>query len=288
MGQNVPAELRRAEALLEGRELEPSTPRGEIFTIFGAKGGTGKSTLAVNLAAAVSLGGEESVLVIDLDTRFGDIAIMMGVSARHTVSELAVRVDDLTPEAFRQSLSQHESGAMVLAAPRHPSEWATVTSTHIRQLVEMGASLFDYVILDTPGTFNDVVATGIAVADRVIAVSSLDMTSVRETAYMLDRLEADGMPSERVLLVLNDVNDVDAFRTPNIAKLVHHPVFWSVPYDATIMRATQLGRPIVMMKPDAPSGMSLLGFANRVAGRDTPVVKRRRRWPIIGRLIRAA
>lgn len=288
MGRNVPAELHTVDPLIEGRDRELSTPRGEIFTIFGAKGGTGKSTLAVNLAAAVALGGEESVLVLDLDTRFGDIAIMMGVSARRTVADLAVGVDDLTPEAFRQALARHESGAMVLAAPRHPSEWATVTSAHICQLVQMGASLFDYVILDTPGTFNDVVATGIAVADRVVAVSSLDMTSVRETAYMLDRLEADGMSMDRVLLVLNDVNDVDAFRTPNIAKLVHHPVFWSVPYDATIMRATQLGRPIVMMKPDAPAGLSLLGFANRIAGRDIPVVKRRRRLPIIGRLIRAA
>ena len=288
MGRDTPTDLPAIDPQNEAPSRAMSTPRGEIFTIFGAKGGTGKSTLAVNLAAAVALGGEESVLVLDLDTRFGDIAIMMGVSARHTVADLAVRVDELTPDTFRQALARHESGAMVLAAPRHPSEWANVTSEHIRQLVQMGASLFDYVILDTPGTFNDVVATGIAVADRVVAVTSLDMTSVRETAYMLDRLEADGMSKGHILLALNDVNDVDAFRTPNIAKLVHQPVFWSVPYDATIMRATQLGRPIVMMKPDSPSGMSLLGFANRIAGRDVPVVKRRRRWPIIGRLIRAA
>ena len=135
MGRNAPAGLHVTDSLVEGQGREPSTPRGEILTVFGAKGGTGKSTLAVNLAAAVALGGEESVLVLDLDTRFGDIAIMMGVAARHTVADLAVRVDELTPETFRQALAQHESGAMVLAAPRHPSEWATVTSAHIRQLV---------------------------------------------------------------------------------------------------------------------------------------------------------
>ena len=116
---------------------------------------------------------------------------MMDVEPKYTVADLAARVDTLDRATFREALIRHQSGAYLLAAPRHPSEWGTITAEQMKALIAMGSRLFDYVILDTPGTFNDIVATAIEAASRVLVLTSLEMASIKDTAFLLDMLEAD-------------------------------------------------------------------------------------------------
>ena len=256
---------------------------GTIVTVFGAKGGIGKSTIATNVAAAIARDTDLRVLLLDLDTRFGDIAIMMDVEPAFTVAELAANVDALDEALFLSALVRHASGAQILAAPNHPAQWGDITAEQMRTLIQFGARLFDYVIVDTPGTFNDLVATAIEATHRVLMVSSLDMASIRDTAHVLDRLEADGFPPERLLLTINQVNRAKSIRAADIPDVVRHPVFWTIPYDEQVVHSTQVGRPVVIAKPKSRAAKQLRGLSQGVAALDTPdvAVARRggaRRW----------
>lgn len=242
---------------------------GVVLTVFGAKGGIGKSTIATNLGAMIARHTNLSVLLIDMDIGFGDVAIMMDIEPRVTITDLAGSIATLDRTTFRNGLLRHPSGVHVLAAPRHPSEWSTITAEQMKGLIQFGARLFDYVILDTPGTFNDIVATAIEAATRVLVVSSLDMASIKDTAFLLDLLEAEGFPADRLNLTINNVNRVRTIKTSDIPRVVRHEIFWEIPYDEQVVRASQTGQPVVLAKPKARAAKELRGLATKVVGRET-------------------
>ena len=243
-----------------------SAAAGVVLTVFGAKGGIGKTTLSTNLAAVIAQRTHMGVLLIDMDTRFGDVAIMMDVEPKYTVADLAARVDTLDRATFREALIRHQSGAYLLAAPRHPSEWGTITAEQMKALIAMGSRLFDYVILDTPGTFNDIVATAIEAASRVLVLTSLEMASIKDTAFLLDMLEADGFEPDRLHVTLNHVNRVNTITAADIPRIVHHEIFWELPYDEEVLRAGQTGVPVVMAKPKAPASREIAALAQGILG----------------------
>lgn len=239
---------------------------GKVLTVFGAKGGIGKSTISTNLATLLAQRHGHSVLLIDMDTRFGDIAIMMDVEPESTVADLAGRMDEIDEASYRSALLLHDTGVHILSAPKHPSEWRNITADQMKEVIQYGATLFDYVVLDTPGTFNDLVATAIEVAHEVMVISSLDLASIKDTAYMLDLLEAEGYPSERLLLTINDVNAVNTIRVEDLPQIVHHDIYWKISYDDQVIRAGQTGQPVVVVKPKSRASKEMLGLSEKLAG----------------------
>ena len=250
-------------------EIRERSGRGAVLTVFGAKGGIGKTTIATNLAACVAQAGL-NVIVMDMDTEYGDVAGLLGVEARHTVVDLALRAAELDQRGLRRALVQHESGAFVLAAPSI-ADWAQVTTEQVARVVQVAAEHADLVVLDTPGTFNDLVATALVEADAVLAVSSLQMASVRHTAEMLDLLEAEGYPKERLRLILNQITPEIMVMPQDVEAIVGHDVFWTIPYSAQVPKSTSSGVPIVLANPKTDTAKQLRGLAERLTGVAVPV-----------------
>ncbi len=243
---------------------------GKVVTVFGAKGGIGKSTIATNLAAAIAQETDLSVLIIDLDTRFGDVSIMLDVEPTYTIADLARVVGPLQAAQFQRALLTHDSGAQVLAAPKHPGHWALVTPEQIQRIVRFAAQQFDYVILDTPGTFTDIVAMTLEVADRVLVVSGLDTTSIEDTARLFDLLDADAFPPDRLRLVINQIHRVTTVEPGDVSRIVEQSIFWAIPYDAEVPRSNSIGVPVVIAKPKSRAATQLQGLMHKLIQREAP------------------
>jgi pilus assembly protein CpaE len=219
------------------------------------------------VATAIAKNTDNSVLVIDLDTRFGDVAIMMDIEPRFTVSQLAANVGTLTRDTFKAALVQHESGVFVLPSPKHPSEWRTVKAADIKDLVRFAARMFDYVILDTPGAFNDIVGTAIEVATQVLVVTSVDMASIKDTSFILDLLESESFSEDRLMLTVNHANGANTIRAGDIERVLRKPVYWEIPHDSEVTMATQVGKPVVLAKPRSRAAVNLSGLAAKITGK---------------------
>ena len=130
---------------------------GTVISLFGAKGGIGKTTLATNLAVALHQLRNESVALMDIDTRFGDVAIVLDLQPTTNISETVADIDDLDRDSIRGYLTQHSSGVAVLTAPTRPSEWRQVQTAHVERLIGLLEETNDFVVLDTPGFFTELV-----------------------------------------------------------------------------------------------------------------------------------
>jgi pilus assembly protein CpaE len=239
---------------------------GTVLTIFGAKGGIGKTTIATNVAAALVQKTGQSVVLVDLDTRFGDVAILMDVPADRSIADLAMPDEQIDREAVQSCVYNHSSGVEILPAPIRPSEWQSIHPGHIEKTVAVLAATHDYVVLDTPGTFNDIVSRALEMSTIVLLIATMDLASLKDTILALEMLRSWSFPAEKVKVVVNHTNESHTDARVDIRRILGKDVFWSIPYDRNISQATQLGMPIVVAKPKSKASESFTELAYAVAG----------------------
>jgi len=249
----------------EGEAAEPLA-RGTIVTIFGAKGGIGKTTIATNLSAALVTATQSNVVLVDMDTRFGDVAIMMDIAVEHSIADLGRRIDELDRESIKENLARHHTGVSILPAPLHPTEWRNLTPQHIEKIVDMLAQGHDWVVIDTPGTFNEIIAMTLELADIILLVTSMDIASIKDTALALEMLRAADVSEDKVKLVINHSTSANSLREEDVERVLEYQVTWRIPHDYNVASANQLGIPIVTAKPYARVSRAVTDLAYDLSG----------------------
>ena len=262
---NVLATEERKRARISG-EMEEPLACGTVLTVFGAKGGIGKTTISTNLATALVQKTNQSVTLVDLDTRFGDVAILMDIPVERSIADLALPEEEINREMLQDCLYTHNTGVTILPAPVRPTDWRNVHAGHIERVVTLLAQTYDYVILDTPGTFNDIVARALELATLVLLVATVDLASLKDTLLALDMLRSWNFPQEKVKLVINATNEASNIQPQEVKRMLGREVFWSIPYDRNISTATQLGMPVVVTKPGTKASESLVELAHVLSG----------------------
>ncbi len=237
---------------------------GRVVAVVGQKGGVGKTAISVNLAAALASNPANLVLIIDFDMSFGDVGLAMNVTGDTTTAQAAHHLSENDREDFKRSVIEHPSGAFVLAAPSRVGEWLKVSPAQLEVLVETAAAMYDYVILDTPGAFNDAVATAMDLADNILIVTSLEMSSVKNTALLLDVLLEEGVAGERALIVANCTSEDTGINTIDLVPSLKRDSIWKVPFDPAIRKSSQIGKPAVNADPTSPASLSILAMARRI------------------------
>jgi pilus assembly protein CpaE len=244
----------------------PVARNGTVISLFGAKGGIGKTTLATNLAVALAQLRQESVALMDIDTRFGDVAIVLDLQPKTNISETVPGIDELDRDTIRTYLTPHASGISVLTAPTRPSEWRQVQPTHVERLIGLLQETHDFVVLDTPGFFTELVGSALDMSDLVLLVTTLDVSSIKDCAMAVDMLTGADFPMDRVKLVINHTNDLQRVDVKQVTDVTGLEVFWSVPFDRAIVRGGQIGMPMVMTKPNSKGARSMIDLALTISG----------------------
>ncbi|HXH21452.1 MAG TPA: AAA family ATPase [Dehalococcoidia bacterium] len=271
-----PEELARAiYAVLEQEERRrtrllgdaaSTAARGTVLTVFGAKGGIGKTTISTNLASALCRHSNSSVAIVDMDTRFGDVAIMMDVVVEFSIADVGRNIESVNRENIGDYLVRHSSGVEILPAPLHPTEWGALSRQHITKIVDLLAQTHDYVVVDTPGAFNELVATALECANIILLVTSMDIASIKDTALALEMLRAASVSEDKVKLVINHSTSSNSLRPEDVERVLEYEVYWRIPHDVAVSNSNQLGQPIVLAKPYARASRAITDMAYSLAG----------------------
>jgi len=260
-------ERKERESMRRRGELAEPVAQGTIITVFGAKGGIGKTTISSNLAVALATEAHQTVALVDMDTRFGDVAITMDIPVERSIADLARNLDNVDRNSLRDYLVQHDSGVHILPAPTRPSDWRNLTAAHIRDVVDILAQTHDFVILDTPGTFNEIVAAAIEVGTMILLITTLDMASIKDTVLALEMLhERFGNDDERIKVVLNRAGMDTGVREKDVARTLDCDIWWRIPQDNEVVKSAQLGRPIVLNRPNSKVSVEIREIARALTG----------------------
>ena len=249
-----------------GGETGEPVARGTVVTIFGAKGGIGKTTIATNLSTALVRATGANVVLVDMDTRFGDVAIMMDIAVDTSIADLGRRIDELDRESIKDSLVRHHTGVTILPAPLHPTEWRNLTPHHIEKIVDLLAQGHDYIIIDTPGTFNEIIAATLELANVILLVTSMDIASIKDTALALEMLRAAHVSEDKVKLTINHSTSSNSLREEDVERVLEYGVTWRIPHDYHVASSNQLGIPIVIAKPYARVSRAVTDMAYALSG----------------------
>ena len=132
----------------------PGDGLGKVITVFSTKGGAGTSMLATSLAVSLTQRSSGPVCLIDADLQFGDAAVMLKLTPRHTIVDAVAALDRIDPNFLGQLLMTHEpSGLRVLAAPLEPAFADRIGASDMVQIVEMLRTFCSVVVIDTLNHF---------------------------------------------------------------------------------------------------------------------------------------
>lgn len=244
-------------------ESEETSSRGKLITVFSAKGGCGKTTLATNLAAAIADRGRREVCLVDLDLAFGDVAIALQLFPAHTIGDAVSFQDSLDGPAVTSLLTPHSAGLTTLLAPIEPGTAESIPATLVSRVLELLKQQFDFVVVDTPPAFDDHVLAAFDQSELVVLLATLDIPALKNLKLSLETLDLLNYPRDRWRLALNRADSKVGLSLNEVEKTLKAPISVQIPSSRDVPASINRGVPIVLDDPKHPVSMAIRSFAER-------------------------
>ncbi|HNO94434.1 MAG TPA: response regulator [Anaerolineales bacterium] len=246
----------------------PTATQGKIILVYSPKGGTGCTTIAVNLAIALHNEDTRTVLV-DGNLQFGDVAVFVNEQGKNTVLDIAPRVDDLDADVVDEILIKHEpSGIRILAAPQRPEMAEKISSEQFTKVLQFMQKIYSYVIVDTSSILTDVILSAIDLSDIVVLVATQEIPSIKNSRLILDLLNSMGINKGRIVFAMNRFDKRIAITPERISENLKHEISAVVPLDEKIaISAVNRGVPFMLDNKSQPISRGVLALAESVRSR---------------------
>lgn len=229
-----------------------TAPKGTVFTVSSATGGCGKTFYATNLAYYLHQHTGKRTCIVDLDLQFGEVSTALRLRPRFTISDVLSRddIDDVDLSThIEEYVVTHDSGVMVLAAPKDPSEADRIHPTDVTRVIEAVRSKFDYVIVDTPAALTEIVLAAFDLSNQLYVMATLDLPSVRHMGVFLNTLDKLKIPSDNVKLILNKAESDVGLDIAQVGRLFPQGFTSVLPYAKEVTKSVNSGTPVLAFSP---------------------------------------
>lgn len=261
----------KAYDLESKRKERSSSPRNKeevkskVITVFSTKGGVGKTTIASNLAVAIARNSKKKVALLDLDLQFGDIAIMLNVSVKNTISDLIKEINMLDADLLDDYMVTHFSGVSVLPAPIKPEYAEYITSSHVEKIIELLKESYHYIIIDTSASFHETVLTSLDIADNILFVSTLDLPTIKNIKAGIDVMENLHYSNDKIKIILNKASEQYGIKYKDFENTIKRPIWAYLPEDSqTVITSANKGFPFVMTRAETKVAKAIISAAAEI------------------------
>jgi pilus assembly protein CpaE len=266
--------LRRAQAELglgsQNGAINPrATQHGEVAAILGCRGGVGCTSLAVNLGTTLASNRDNRSILIDLDMALGDADICLDMVPDHTLTDLALNIERLDMNFLKRSMMMHEpTGLSLLSHPLRIEDIGIVHEEHLSRIINLLKVSYTHLILDLSKALMPTDFAALRLADHILLVTQLDLSSLRNAVRVMMALSLDDEIHRKVRVVVNRVGS--DYQEANISlkraeETIGLPIFWQIPNDSKAMLgARSEGQPLIVHSPKSRSQQSIAGLAQAV------------------------
>jgi Flp pilus assembly CpaE family ATPase len=241
---------------------EESTP-GQIVTVFAAKGGCGKTVLAVNLGVALARLGVGRVCVVDLDLSFGDVAISVQLDPLRTMLDALPMAGHLDESGAASLLTRYQPGLDMLLAPVTPGEAEKIPPRLVGELLAVLRGMYDFVVIDTPAQFSEHVLTAMDVSSHLVLLATPDVPALKNLRVALDMLDMLSYPRQIRSVVMNRADSKVGLSLEQVRKVVRSEIAAHIPSSRAVPISVNKGVPIVLDGPGHPVSQSVMRFAQQ-------------------------
>ncbi len=234
------------------------TTRGKIVLVYSPKGGTGCTTIAVNMAVALQ-NEETRVLIVDANLQFGDVAIFLNEQGKNTIIDLAPRVDELDPEIVDSVMIKNAAtGVHVLASPSRPENAEKINADQFSKLLRYLRQLYAYIIVDSSAYLTDVTLSILDVADAIVLIATQDIPSIKNNRLFLDLLLTLNIPADKIAFVMNKFDKRIAISPEKVGENLKQQVVAVIPLDErTVIPAANRGVPFMLDNKAQPASKGI-------------------------------
>ncbi len=238
------------------------------IAVAGATGGTGSTSLAVNVASILAADPQKSVVFVDLDLALGDADVFLDAVHDYSLSDVAENVERLDFDLLRRSLAKLKSGLFLLPRPVELEEAMVVTEEGIRRVLGLLKASFSHVVLDLSKGYSSLDVAALECSDIVLLVTQLDLPNLRNVVRLLKSFEAFEGMREKVKIVVNRAGQGnEPIRLKKAQETIGQEVFWQVPNDYRLMvEVRNNGMPLIEQAPRAGVTRSIVGMATALFG----------------------
>lgn len=241
---------------------------GKIIMFYSPKGGTGCTTLAVNVAVALC-NDETRVIVVDANLQFGDVALFLNEQGKNTILDLTPRVDELDPNIVDEVVIKHAgSGVHILASPSRPEHGENVNPEQFTKMLRYLRQLYAYIVVDTSSYLNDITLSVLDVAETVVLVTVQDIPSIKNDRLFIDLLLSLTIPIDKIALVMNKFDKRIAILPEKISENLKQAVVAVIPLDErTVIPSVNRGIPFMIDNKTQPAARGVYALVEALRAR---------------------
>jgi len=246
----------------------PQPERGKIITFFSPKGGVGRTTIATNLAVALHQTTEKPVVLVDGSLPFGDIAVILNMSPKaKTIADLIGSFETADSDVVESILTPHSTGIKVLLAPPTPESTELITGANIKHVLEVLRERYAYIVVDTWPSFQEQVITMLDVADVILTLMTLEITSLKNVRVFMEIVEKLGYDEKKVQLVANRNDSSGGIKASDVEASLGRKIPHTIVSDGrTLVLAVNRGVPFVISHKDSQVSKDIFALAAKLAG----------------------
>lgn len=262
MAEDLVAALRQVLTPRGAAAAADEAMSGRVVIFCAPKGGTGRTTLAINTAIALHKLSHEPVVLIDADYAAPAVDVALNLVAHKNISDLLPRMSRLDADLVASILAPHASGIRVLLAPPPADLSSPISLPQVQQVLVWLKRMFVWVVVDLGLPLDDTAFAFLDGADRIVMSVLPEMVGLRNTRLMLEQLSMRGYPDEKVWLVLNRATIRGGVPVADIEERLHVPVRYRIPDDQPLATHTiNRGVPLVMSHRHSALARAVSGFA---------------------------
>ena len=240
---------------------------GNIVVFCAPKGGTGRTTIAINTAIGLHQASNQPVVLVDADFAAPALDVALNLEPERTVVDLLPKLSRLDEMLVESVLAEHASGIKVLLAPPPVDLAAPLTLPQVQHILVMLQRMYPWVIVDLGLPMDETAFAFLDVANRIVMTVLPEMVGLRNTRTMLDHFEMEGYPPEKTWLVVNRATLRGGVNTGDIEARLKVPVRFSVPDDQPLVTHTvNRGVPLALSHRRSAVARSIQKIANELHG----------------------
>ena len=242
----------------------------EVIAVFSPKGGSGRTTIATNLAIAIRQQTGARVALLDANLQFGDVGVLLNLNPKTRSIVDAADGGELDADLVESVLIDHSTGIRALLAPPSPEGADLITPASLLKVVSHLRTMHAYTVVDLPAGLNDHSLAIMEIADQIVIMAALEITAIKNLRLFLEVADQLGYERSKLRIVMNRSDTTQGIRLGDVEGSIRRSIDATIVSDGRLaVLAVNRGVPFIVSNPESPLSRDVSRLAQILIGGTT-------------------